>query len=65
MDKWFRGDDNESTRRSCPLCRGERAYADTSIIKGLDDFLIAINPLMSEEDNGEGSSEDELPAVHL
>ena len=55
MDKWFRGDDDESTRRSCPLCR---AYAETSIIKGLDDFLMALTPLMSEDNNGEGSSDD-------
>ena len=59
MDKWFRGDDDESTRRSCPLCRGER---ETSIIKGL---LVAITPLMSEEYNEEESSEDEFPVVNV
>lgn len=65
VDKWYRGGSEESTTRSCPLCRGERAYAETSIIKGLDDFLIAITPLMSEQDNGGGSSEDEFPSVNL
>ena len=65
VDKWFRGDDEESTRRSCPLCRGERAYAETSIIKGLDDLLVAITPLLSEEEDEEASSEDEFPVVNV
>ena len=42
VDKWLRGDDEESTRRSCPFCRREHAYAETSIIKGLDDYRIAL-----------------------
>ena len=37
--------------RSCPLCRSERAYADTTPIKGMDEFLRAIVPLLGCNDN--------------
>ena len=33
--------------RSCPLCRREQEYADTCILKGLDDLLTGILPLMN------------------
>lgn len=65
VDRWFRGDDEESTTHACPLCHGERAYAETSIIKGMDDFLLAIAPMLLEENNEGGSSEDDFPAVNL
>ena len=32
--------------KCCPLCRSERAYADTCIVKGLDDLLTSIAPLV-------------------
>lgn len=33
VDRWYRQNGEESNTRSCPLCRGEQAYAETSIIK--------------------------------
>ena len=45
VDQWFGG--NDGVTRSCPLCRSERAYADTCILKGLDDLLTGILPLMN------------------
>ena len=44
MDRWFGGE--EGVTRSCPLCRSERAYADTCIVKGLDELLKTIAPLV-------------------
>ena len=52
VDRWFGG--NDGSMKSCPLCRSERAYADTCIVKGLDEFLKSIAPLVS------GSSSIEL-----
>lgn len=65
VDRWYRQDGEESNTRSCPLCRGERAYAETSIIKGIDDFLLSIAPMLSDEGKDEVSSDDEFPAVIL
>ena len=68
VDKWYRREGEESTTRSCPLCRGERAYAETSIIKGMDDFFLSIAPMISEEDSDVfrvESSEEDFPAVNL
>ncbi len=66
VDKWYRQDGEDSATRNCPLCRCERAYAETSIIKGLEEFLLGIAPLLSDEDNtADTSSSDEFPAVNL
>lgn len=43
VDGWFGGEDERS--KSCPLCRAERAYSETCLIHGLDDFFTAIQPL--------------------
>lgn len=32
--------------KSCPLCRGERAYAETSKILGLDELLVSVRELL-------------------
>ena len=63
VDKWCRQSGAESATRSCPLCRSERAHAETCIMKGLDDFLSTISPLL--EDEGDSSSSDEFPEVNL
>ena len=44
---------------------GNEHMAETSIIKGLDDFLLSIAPMLSDEGKDEVSSEDEFPAVIL
>ena len=38
VDQWYKGD--QGVEKRCPLCRGERGFADTSIVHGLDDFLV-------------------------
>lgn len=42
-DTWYRGDDG--LMRSCPLCRSERAFADTTQILGIDELLTRIDEL--------------------
>ena len=41
IDRWYRGEPGIEKR--CPLCRGERGLADTTVILGLDDLLIYID----------------------
>ena len=31
--------------RNCSICRSERAYSETTVLRGLDDFLKAIAPI--------------------
>ena len=46
VDTWFGGDDGIT--KKCPLCGTDRALPDTMRLHGLDDFLLAIQPLLSE-----------------
>ena len=39
----------EGMGKKCPICRSERAYADTTQLKGLDDFLLTITPILNNE----------------
>ena len=55
-DRWFGGD--EGVTRSCPLCRSD---ADTCILKGLDDFLSTIAPLMAG--SGDDSDSEDVPQI--
>ena len=48
VDEWYTGASNSENPGNCPLCRSERAYADTTVLKGMDDFLKAINPMLNE-----------------
>ena len=57
VDRWFGGEDGVT--RSCSLCRAERAYADTCILKGLDELLTSISPLMSS--STEDSDREDSP----
>ena len=36
-DTWYSGEDRR--KRSCPLCRRERAFSDTGRVHALDEFL--------------------------
>lgn len=45
VDAWYGGEDGIS--RSCPMCRFDRAYSETTTLRGLDDFLGAIKPLFA------------------
>lgn len=62
VDQWYGGE--EGVTCSCPLCRSERAYADTCVLKGLDEFLTSVRPLINCTSN-EDSDDEEVPAVSL
>ncbi len=70
VDSWYHGEE-EGVARTCPLCRSERAYAETTILRGLDDLLLAIVPLLTDHDSVVNSpdraviDEDDLPVVTL
>ena len=40
VEKWYEGE--QGRLKSCPLCRSDRAYADTTKMSGLDDLLTFI-----------------------
>ena len=67
VDGWYQGE--EGMACSCPLCWSERAYADTTPIKGMDEFLRAIVPLLGSNDNtghGDPSDDDDgMPSITL
>lgn len=44
VDQWYSGD--QGLLKKCPLCRGDRGFADTSKILGLDDLLNAVSKIM-------------------
>jgi len=46
-DTWYRQDDNMA--RTCPMCRAERAYSDTTTLRGLDDLLKGLGPILGRE----------------
>lgn len=50
IDTWYRGDGGLS--RTCPQCRAERGYSDTSRVNGLDDFLNAVGKIMENDGAG-------------
>ena len=62
VDQWYGGE--EGVARSCPLCRCERAYADTCVLKGLDTFLATIAPLLNCS-GAVDSEKEEFPATSL
>lgn len=44
----------------------EHNYAETSIIKGIEEFLLCITPLLADDDDrADASSSDEFPSVNL
>lgn len=45
VDRWYRGD--RGLEKKCPLCRGDRGFADTCQILGLDEFLVAAEKLLN------------------
>ena len=46
VDEWYASGSMDLTIR-CPLCRAESGSEDITEIKGLDDFLSAISPLLN------------------
>ena len=57
VDAWYSGEDGIS--RSCPICRFERAYSETTTLRGLDDFLKVITPLLATPDEEPSASDTE------
>ena len=54
VNSWFSGDD--ALVKSCPVCRADRGYNETMVLRGLDDFLKAWEKAACESIN---SSDDE------
>ena len=44
IDQWYQG--AEGSSQSCPICKFERAFTETTVLRGFDDFLQAITPLV-------------------
>jgi hypothetical protein len=44
VDRWYRGE--SGLEKKCPLCRGERGFADTCRMSGIDDFLQAVDSIL-------------------
>ena len=57
-DQWFRGETG-LMQQACPKCRAERAYAETCVFKGIDDFLLAIHPLVQLDTETSGALDEE------
>ena len=47
VDQWYRGEEGQT--RSCPKCRTELAFVETSRVVGLEEFLQAIGPLIDDQ----------------
>lgn len=60
VNQWYLGE--QGIGHSCPLCRCERAYAETTAVKGLDDFLTVVAPLLCRD---EEAHDEDLPSVAL
>ena len=41
--------------KRCPICRNERAYPETAMLKGFDEFLQAIAPILGKEQDERAS----------
>ena len=59
VDTWYGGD--EGKMKKCPICRSERAYADTAMLKGFDDFYHAIVQILGKEQDEVASTPGETP----
>ena len=57
VDACYGGEDGISC--SCPMCRFERAYSESTILRGLDDFLRSIQPLLTEEPTAAASDTEQ------
>jgi len=55
VDAWYGGEEGMS--RTCPMCRFERAYSETTTLRGLDDFLKEVTPLLATDEE-QATSDD-------
>ncbi|XP_019859142.1 PREDICTED: uncharacterized protein LOC109587339 [Amphimedon queenslandica] len=61
VDTWYQGSGAQMLMKKCPLCRFDRAYTETTTIRGLDDFLTVLNEIITfmpynEDENFAGGS---------
>ena len=57
VNNWFSGTD--ALTKSCPVCRVDRGYNETMLLRGLDEFLTKIRQVV--QTNNEREEEEELP----
>ena len=48
VDTWYSGEDG--VNKPCPLCKKDRGFCDTFILRGLDDFLHVMKNTLEEDD---------------
>ena len=60
INNWFSG--SSALTKSCPLCRAERGYSETMLIRGLDDFLEQVKVVVQTEDE---QDDDVLPPINF
>ena len=60
VNRWFSG--NDALTKDCPLCRSERGYTETMLVRGLDGFLQEILSVIQSE---EERDDYELPPLNL
>ena len=58
VDTWYGGE--EGKMQKCPICRSERAFADTALLKGFDDFFQAIALILGKEQDETASVPEEF-----
>ena len=49
VDTLYCGEDGMT--KKCPRCRAERAYAETSVLRGFDELLKVVEPLLHQPEN--------------
>lgn len=55
VDRWYSGPDQMT--KLCPICRTDRAYNDTMILRGLSEFLDNIRKVYCRDEDGENQAE--------
>lgn len=63
VNTWFSGPD--ALTKPCPLCKSERGYNETMVLRGLDAFLTEISKLDLGNSDEENESDSDLPVVNL
>ena len=56
IDQWYQGVDGMA--RSFPICRFERAFTETTVLHGLNDFFETITPLLGSSQPDDPQQED-------
>ena len=54
VNQWYSGKD--ALTKSCTLCKAQRGYTETMILRGLDDFLSRVAKVMLPPESSDNSS---------